>query len=100
MARLPRFDLVGIPQHIIQRGNDRQPCFDFDVADLRAHTQQQRAWGSSRFRAQIEALTQRGTTFRPRGRPRSTAGRTRANEAGPCFRLPPPLLRSLYCGLN
>ncbi len=27
MARLPRFDLAGIPQHVIQRGNDRQPCF-------------------------------------------------------------------------
>ena len=27
MARLPRFDLSGIPQHVIQRGNDRQPCF-------------------------------------------------------------------------
>lgn len=27
MARLPRLDLPGIPQHIIQRGNDRQPCF-------------------------------------------------------------------------
>lgn len=27
MARLPRFDLAGIPQHIVQRGNDRQPCF-------------------------------------------------------------------------
>lgn len=27
MARLPRFDLPGIPQHIIQRGNNRLPCF-------------------------------------------------------------------------
>lgn len=27
MARLPRFDLPGIPQHVIQRRNDRQPCF-------------------------------------------------------------------------
>ena len=27
MARLPRFDLPGIAQHVIQRGNDRQPCF-------------------------------------------------------------------------
>lgn len=27
MARLPRLDLPGIPQHIVQRGNDRQPCF-------------------------------------------------------------------------
>lgn len=27
MARLPRLDLPGIPQHIVQRGNDHQPCF-------------------------------------------------------------------------
>ena len=27
MPRLPRFAPVGIPQHIIQRGNNRQPCF-------------------------------------------------------------------------
>jgi putative transposase len=30
MARLPRLDLPQVPQHIVQRGNDRQPCF---VAD-------------------------------------------------------------------
>ena len=27
MARLPRLDLPQVPQHVIQRGNDRQPCF-------------------------------------------------------------------------
>ena len=27
MPRQPRLDLPGIPQHVIQRGNDRQPCF-------------------------------------------------------------------------
>lgn len=27
MARQPRLDLPGIAQHIVQRGNDRQPCF-------------------------------------------------------------------------
>lgn len=27
MPRLPRFNLVGVPQHIIQRGNNRQACF-------------------------------------------------------------------------
>ena len=35
MPRLPRFAPIGIPQHIIQRGNNRQPCFcedqDFGV---------------------------------------------------------------------
>ena len=27
MARLPRLDLPDVPQHIVQRGNDRQRCF-------------------------------------------------------------------------
>ncbi|MFT3790911.1 MAG: transposase [Rudaea sp.] len=27
MARLPRFDLADIPQHVVQRGNNRLPCF-------------------------------------------------------------------------
>ena len=27
MPRQPRLDLPDIPQHVIQRGNDRQPCF-------------------------------------------------------------------------
>mgnify|MGYP001810140755 CR=1 FL=1 len=41
-----------------------------ETADLRAHTQQRRVWGIDRLRAQIEALTQRATTVRPRGRSR------------------------------
>ncbi|MCQ4166667.1 transposase [Tahibacter harae] len=32
MARLPRLDLPGIPQHVIQRGNNPLPCFP-DSAD-------------------------------------------------------------------
>lgn len=27
MARHPRLDLAGIPQHVVQRGNNRLPCF-------------------------------------------------------------------------
>ena len=27
MARLPRFELAGIPQQVVQRGNHRLPCF-------------------------------------------------------------------------
>lgn len=27
MARQPRLDLPGIPQHVVQRGNNRLPCF-------------------------------------------------------------------------
>ncbi|SFS06396.1 putative transposase [Dyella sp. OK004] len=32
MPRQPRLDLANVPQHVIQRGNDRQPCF-FTEAD-------------------------------------------------------------------
>lgn len=36
MARKPRFALPGVPQHIIQRGNNREPCF-FAEADYRRY---------------------------------------------------------------
>ncbi len=32
MARLPRLNLPGIPQHVVQRGNNREVCF-FEEAD-------------------------------------------------------------------
>lgn len=35
MARQPRFDLAGIPQHVVQRGNNRLPCFLDDEDRLR-----------------------------------------------------------------
>lgn len=35
MARLARLDLPGIPQHIVQRGNNRLPCFLDDGDRLR-----------------------------------------------------------------
>lgn len=36
MARLPRLCLPGIPQHVIQRGSNKQPCFVTD-ADFSAY---------------------------------------------------------------
>ncbi len=36
MPRKPRFTLPGIPQHIIQRGNNRKPCF-FDQEDFQRY---------------------------------------------------------------
>jgi putative transposase len=36
MPRQPRPDLAGVPQHVVQRGNDRQACF-FEDADYRAY---------------------------------------------------------------
>lgn len=35
MARLPRIDLPGTPQHVVQRGNNRLPCFLDDGDRLR-----------------------------------------------------------------
>lgn len=46
-----------------------------DIDALRLHTQQQKPWGSERFRQQIEALAQRSVELRPRGRPRSNSGK-------------------------
>ena len=93
IARQPRLDLPGIPQHVVQRGNDRQACFAAEVdygqylqreaagkhgctvldeqqlAELRLHTWQQRTWDSDRFRQQIETLTRRAAGVRPRSRP-------------------------------
>ncbi|KKO46216.1 transposase [Arsukibacterium ikkense] len=37
MARLPRVHLAGVPEHIIQRGNNRQLCFSNDD-DFAAYT--------------------------------------------------------------
>ena len=36
MARNPRFNIAGIPQHVVQRGNNRQPCF-LDERDYRRY---------------------------------------------------------------
>lgn len=41
MARQPRLDLPGIPQHVVQRGNDRQACFASE-ADYRRYLQELR----------------------------------------------------------
>jgi len=30
MPRVPRIEVPGLPQHLVQRGNDRQPCFFAD----------------------------------------------------------------------
>jgi putative transposase len=38
MARQPRIDLPGVAQHIVQRGNNRLPCF-LDDSDRQAYRQ-------------------------------------------------------------
>lgn len=53
MPRSPRLDLAGVPQHVVQRGNDRQPCFFREddylryLADLRE--------ASLKFEVQVHA---------------------------------------------
>jgi putative transposase len=37
MPRPNRPDVPGVPQHVIQRGNDRQPCFFTESDNLRYH---------------------------------------------------------------
>jgi putative transposase len=53
MPRPSRPDLPGIPQHVIQRGNDRQPCFfhesDFMDYEKRLHE------ASTRFNCTVHA---------------------------------------------
>jgi putative transposase len=41
MPRQPRLDIADIPQHVIQRGNDRQPCF-FEESDYLCYLQELR----------------------------------------------------------
>jgi len=38
MARKPRFNVIGVPQHVIQRGNNREPCF-FAEEDYRYYVE-------------------------------------------------------------
>ena len=53
MARKPRFSLPGVPQHIIQRGNDRRACF-FVGADYRKYLDYL-AEAAERFECQVHA---------------------------------------------
>ncbi len=53
MARLPRFCLAGIPQHVIQRGNNRQPCFA-GASDYRFYLECMRA-ASRRYACAVHA---------------------------------------------
>ena len=38
MPRKPRFNLIGIPQHVIQRGNNRDPKLRVRVKTLYSFT--------------------------------------------------------------
>ena len=46
---------------------------DHDTDALRLATNQQKTWGSERFRLQVQALANRDVLIRPRGRPKTAA---------------------------
>ena len=53
MPRPPRLDLAGIPQHVVQRGVDRRPCFILEIhyAEYLRHLREQ----ADRFGCQVHA---------------------------------------------
>jgi putative transposase len=53
MPRKPRFNLPGIPQHVIQRGNNREPCF-FTEADYQRYLYDL-SQSATRFSCQLHA---------------------------------------------
>jgi len=53
MARLPRLCPIGTPQHIIQRGNNRQVCFNGDE-DMAAYAHWLKVF-SEKYRVDIQA---------------------------------------------
>ena len=53
MPRKPRFNLPGIPQHVDQRGNNREPCF-FTQADYPRYLDD-RGRPINRFSCQLHA---------------------------------------------
>lgn len=55
MARLPRLGPAGIPQHVIQRGNNRQVCFCCEQ-DMIAYAGWLRQYASE-FDVQVHART-------------------------------------------
>ena len=59
MPRRPRLDLPGIPQHVVQRGNDRQPCF-FQEADYLRYPQELNELASALRRSRLCADDESG----------------------------------------
>ena len=91
MPRPPRYPLIGVPQHVIQRGNNRQPTFfiedDFrfyleylkgaatnhhcGLQEIRESLNQCRVLGSERFKDEIEAALSRRVRPGKPGRPKT-----------------------------
>ncbi len=99
MSRKPRFALSGVPQHVIQRGNNRESCFfaedghrcslltatrrrayrglfgahlaPEEVHAIRAALNQELVLGRKDFKDKIERMTQRQARPVKPGRPRT-----------------------------
>ena len=98
MPRPPRYPLIGVPQHVIQRGNNRQPTF-FIADDFRFYREclkaaaanhhcaihayvlmtnhahlllnEYRVLGRERFKDEVEALLSRRVRPAQAGRPKA-----------------------------
>ncbi len=70
MPRLPRISPIGIPVHLIQRGNNRQACF-VSEEDHGAYAGwlKEMAFGNDRFKDELATLTGRRLKPKKRGRP-------------------------------
>jgi len=53
MPRKPRFNLIGVPQHVIQRGNNREPCF-FSESDYYRYLEDLKT-AAAKFNCRIHA---------------------------------------------
>lgn len=53
MPRKPRFQVVGVPQHVIQRGNNRDPCF-YSEEDYRRYLEDCQA-AAARYHCHVHA---------------------------------------------
>ena len=79
MPRKPRFGIQGVPQHDIQRGNDREPSFftDMDYGRyldtlhaIREALNQELVLGRNDFKDKIETTLKRQARRGQDGRPR------------------------------
>jgi putative transposase len=59
MPRKPRFNLIGMPQHVIQRGNNREPCF-YAEEDYRRYLDDLHT-SAEKFQCCIHAYVQKWT---------------------------------------
>lgn len=75
MARKPRFNLPGVPQHVVQRGNIRDPCF-FAETDYHRYKHDLHEAAKRNNVDKIEQMIVRQTKPGKPGRPRIEEGQS------------------------